>query len=1037
MVRNNLALPDARKSIEPSANLDNIDKHIFAVKFTAEYSTPRQHKVFDPLPQPSLSASRNNSPIPARQISRNRAISAIEPPTKPATGSRLTSTLGRATIGKAGAVTGSSSDLASPIQHRQTTTEDSIVPKSVHSLFQASLSRMASASIIATPDTRSSSDHDNASSASKLSSTSSSPSTAEDFSSDAAIPETNPSDQKTKNSQIKARHDARPRLSSLNYPPESLPWLVIRNPCNTNHIAVDAFGEWTHAFTSENRVHAVKWKALCSPASLPLTTEHFPSSSELNTTFEMNPYKVSLNNPDPGDQNLARRRGQLAREMVLHRISDGFQIAVGPMADKIIGASAANPSDFYADDFLTSDGAAVMMLKGESIQLLCASGDEVSVTRYKRKKVLPEATTYTARVRTFLDLRYNSRQLSFSLTPDRNWSKIDNEIADAEADSYERQMTMPTTISNPRRARFVLIPVEPSSSLRQSHPASDESDEEIRLEGIRKLTMLWQKNRWIPPEEERNYASWIGHKDINPLAIEYQTRDPSAVVAAGFESSILTEGESTAAMTQLFNEKEAYRTSHVDLQRLAADLQSERGIGVRSRRWRFRIYEHCFVGHDLTSFLLGRFQDIKTREEAVEFGSVLMQRGLFQHVHKKHRFRDGNYFYTIAPDHRTSQNESKSNWFSMRKALTSVPSTPFTEGPKEFPDPSVALARGFPSKKPKVSLSGSIQYNVDPKKVSTRPEIITIHYDRLHNPDNSFHFLLEWTNATARLVEDSLTSWAGTVARYGLKLIQVPIAEICSFSDVNPLRSPYPIEMVVKTPGLPPRSVTESPLLKPQQISSAKHFQKELLKRFDFILDHEAISSFPADVDVGWSWGQLEYHHDQYVHRSGVLLAQIVDDWKFILLANRLYNNRVGSLREQLATRERDGDAARSKGSNIPRQTSAAALSAVTNTNLSPVMSPLYQQQSRSEYVTPHESRRTSSNNPRLSAEELKDGLEAFCNSADSLRAFYEDVLRQLTEKPTPALSALSVAPTPSLLATVPSLDLPGEGDEDSSLTAL
>ena len=306
---------------------------------------------------------------------------------------------------------------------------------------------------------------------------------------------------------------------------------------------------------------------------------------------------------------------------------------------------------------------------------------------------------------------------------------------------------------------------------------------------------------------------------------------------------------------------------------------------------------------------------------------------------------------------------------------------------------------------------------------------------RLHNPDNTFHFMLEWTNATARLVEDSLLSWANTVIRFGLKLVQVPFHESSKVAEINPLRSPYEITMALKGPEISPKTITDSPTLKPQQSSSAKYLQKELLKRFDFVLDHEAYSSFPSDVEVAFSWGAFDYEYDQYIHRSGLLLAQIVDDWKFSLLANRLYNNRVSAFREAMSGRDRDAE--KSKGSSmITRNQSGAALSNMTGTAASPVLSPLMQHQSRGNYVSASDKRDSTSKYSKVTAESLKDDLEAFCRDTNSLKAFYEDVNRQLAEKPTPALSALSVAATPSLQASIPSLDLP-EVDSTNDFTAL
>ena len=942
---------------------------------------------------------------------------------------RLSSLLGHSALQKANATVGSSVEQARSTTRRESSQDLLSDPNTVSGQLQMSLSRTSSASVIHSPAEIVGPQSDDQA-VQRLESSSIN-------GLDGALPrpdasEFNPNTATgTKERSLPTRMSTDMNARNPVMAHENLPWLIIRNPCRVEHETLDAFGEWNHAFTSERKAHAVKWKALCSPASLPLTTEHFPSDIELQTAFMSSSYKVSIIINQVRVEDYSSRRGNLAREMVLYRISEGFQIAVGNRADRIIGPLAANAANFYADDFMGTDGAAVMMLKGDDVHVLCAAAQEVHVTKYTRKGQRPRGVEYPAHIRTYMDQTFSTRPLTFNARDERDWSKLDHEIRDAEAYAFDRDVTMPIKASHARLARFVLIPVDLPTAAKQPHLGSEETDEELRLDGIRKLTMLWQKNRWVSPEDERHHTSWRSHKDINPLAIEYQTRDPSAIVAAGFESAILTEGESTAAMTHLFDEDEQYRTSHVDIQKLAGELQSERGINVRPRRWHLRLYEYCFVGHDLTTFLLARFQDMETREQAVEFGNVLMHDGLFRHVNNKHQFRDGNYFFTIMKEYRGPKPEVKSTWLNVRKALASVPATPLSEGPKDTVDPFAAYARGFPTKRPTVTLSGAIQFNVDAKRVSTRPEIITIHYDRLHNPENAFHFMLEWTNATAKLVEDALTSWAVHVSRFGLKLVQVPIAEAVVTPQINPLRSPYMVEMALKAAPAPPTSVTDSPMLQPQRSSNAKHFQKELLKKFDFVLDFEASSSFPSEVETTYSYGQDVFHHDQYIHRSGLLLAEIVEDWKFIVIANRLCSSRIGPARsaERLTLSESLG---RPKTSPLPRHTSTAALSAISDMTLSPIYSH-HAEHKRNSHHSDEPKSRTFTRPFGRPGEQVLEDFEKFCHSEDALREFYEEASRQTLEKPTPALSAISAAQTPSMKPIIPSLDLPEPIGEDVS----
>ena len=65
----------------------------------------------------------------------------------------------------------------------------------------------------------------------------------------------------------------------------------------------------------------------------------------------------------------------------------------------------------------------------------------------------------------------------------------------------------------------------------------------------------------------------------------------------------------------------------------------------------------------------------------------------------------------------------------------------------------------------------------------------------------------------------------------------------------------------------------------------------------DFVLDLEAANTFPRKVDVRYSWGRPEYEMTQYIHKSGLLLAQISNDGKsdFLLLQNRLATQTITS----------------------------------------------------------------------------------------------------------------------------------------------
>ena len=594
---------------------------------------------------------------------------------------------------------------------------------------------------------------------------------------------------------------------------------------------------------------------------------------------------------------------------------------------------------------MTSDGASVLMTMGTSIhRLRYLVSDEVEITRYDRKSLKAindnQRVLYQPLIRNVLSPRYTRRNVYLeSPGPGLNWTFLDNFIAGNHSGFND--------VSRFWRTRFVLVPVEVApASTQRSLPQINEKDspEEIRLEGIKKLTQLWQRNRYIPLEVRRTQSHMVKRMDANPLSIEFQTRDPSAVVAAGLDNSLVLRDEPAEFSTHLFESTGTYRTSDIEvlkLDKIAQDLQGEHGIRILNRWWHLTQYKNSFVGSDFTSWLLRNFADLDDREHAVRFGNQLMQRGFFRHVKNKHPLRDGNFFYQLAPEYITRP-ESRAGWFGTLRNERLAARDSEDDSGEETPIRHVALSNVMP-------------YDVDPRKRSDRAEVVNLHYDRLHNPDNCYHIRIEWMNVTAKLIEDAINSWASTVENYGLRLVEVPIAEASRVSESHPFRAPCKIRLAHPPPKAQPRQPPfDLATLSPQGPGDKFFYHKALLRKLDFSLDYEAASCFPQTVNITYSWGKPDYRYTQYVHKSGVLLAQITDEGDFLLLANRLFNNRTANR-----------DAAKFKKGGYDRRFGRSANTTHAKKN-----------------VLEH----------LRTAEQLKDEVKAFCRNQRQLIKFYKEV---------------------------------------------
>ncbi|EGX53875.1 hypothetical protein AOL_s00004g534 [Orbilia oligospora ATCC 24927] len=819
-----------------------------------------------------------------------------------------------------------------------------------------------------------------------------------------------------------------------------LPWLTILNPSNPKKAQMNAknqFRRWQHVFPRPLRVSTMKWKSLCSPAALPLTTEYFPTLEQLANEYSESPYVISQNDDDDVEE-ISRNRKELVREMVSQRLSRGFQIVVGAAVQEATVNRIGEP-DIFAMNYMGKAGSSVYMSMGPHIhQLICDEEYNVEVKRYTRKPVGQRnggaglaPIKYNASVRTNYSETYQPLTVVFKPPQyDYSWNYVDRYIGGYEEDFVEPMRFW--------RARFILIPVDlpPGTGLQRRQtitgiPQEDLNDEEIRLEGIQKLTQLFQRHRYVPPEERRYQRTKKG-KDDNPLEIVFKTANPSVVVAKEVESlPLISEADTNARRQHLITGSDMFERSGMRLPTLAQELQGLRGIRLQDRRWHLRLHYNCFIGSEFVTWMLLNFKDLDTREEAVEYGNDLMKEGLFQHVERRHAFRDGNFFYQLQSEYVAARPMSRGGWFGGRS------SKPYNLGDVDLIPGSLSRARSnsvigdsiyfnstdssssiqTPKQKARVALSKVMKYNIDPGKKSYRPEIVNLHYDRVHNPENCYHIRIEWLNVTAKLIDDALTTWAKTVHRYGLKLVEAPIDEICAITANDPFRSPVIARLCIPPPNH--ASIDGSTPTLATIYQDTFFYHEAILKRFNFVLDLEAAKNFPQDVEVSYSWGMPNYRYTQYIHRTGVIFAQITDLGDFLLLANRLFQARGGAEVNKFDNNntgrdDRRGENRSAKGgggglfmSTFPHAPASSSFTAGSGFN--PMVS------SQQTFVT---------------AETIKEELISFCKDPEKLRSFYEEIDTKsvTTIPPTPHVGPVGGAasaplgPTIIGIANIPSI---------------
>jgi serine/threonine protein kinase len=79
------------------------------------------------------------------------------------------------------------------------------------------------------------------------------------------------------------------------------------------------------------------------------------------------------------------------------------------------------------------------------------------------------------------------------------------------------------------------------------------------------------------------------------------------------------------------------------------------GVAIKDRRYRLRLFPHCFLGNELVDWMckhtsLSSLPRSAMRQGAVDACQYLMTLGLIEHVTKSHAFEDHAYFYRFCAD---------------------------------------------------------------------------------------------------------------------------------------------------------------------------------------------------------------------------------------------------------------------------------------------------------------------------------------------------------------------------------------------------
>jgi len=633
------------------------------------------------------------------------------------------------------------------------------------------------------------------------------------------------------------------------------------------------------------------------PGCLPLTTEHFPTTSELETAYDFSQYDSAIETSEmrsflvrppasSGSADEIRRSWArvVMRSMVALRLAQGFQFvsrSSKPIPDDANMLNALRRSRSYVTEDETSPkpvGVAevlkstddpIYLSMSNEIHRIAYGADSVQVRRYVRRMPRTQPYKYQCLIWPKLGLGYTELSTSFATHgfESYGWNRLDMLVA-----GYELQFNESIRYW---RTRFVVIPTDIEQPLANIGPLGENlNDEEVRLAGIDKLAELFTKARWCPPEDRG--------KPGPPVRFLTTDLEPAACV---LDESLMAQLDDIHASGPLRKKPKSEKAiADMSLPAIAKAMREDDGIPIKENRWHGNKYSNSFIGSDFVSWLVREFRDVSSREQGVEWGVKLQEKGLFQHCRGTHGFLDGHYFYSLSSEYLIPMTP-RTGWFRATRHVS-----------VEEPGAKSADRLSITSRKTnkRLILSQSMVIDVDPNKRSDQAESVILHHDIIHNPATCFHFELQWIGTTARCIDDLLRQWSRTIERYGLKLVEGYVAQICDIRDRNPFQSCFPLPLAAPPPIIPnlDQRVAEG-------VQTRHYFEYAILRKHGFVLDIEAAALYPdpEQVDVVYSYRRAPFKYSQWVHRSGVAFAQVLGGSDgFLFLTNRLMApGRIGT----------------------------------------------------------------------------------------------------------------------------------------------
>ncbi len=154
--------------------------------------------------------------------------------------------------------------------------------------------------------------------------------------------------------------------------------------------------------------------------------------------------------------------------------------------------------------------------------------------------------------------------------------------------------------------------------------------------------------------KERSKIATLLVKEKNSVGIWMQNNQyKSDIIETSIKDSAPPTFQSPPASS---SKKSTSSSNRISIRQLAMAMRSEGGVDIKTRRYKLKLFQRCFLGNEAVDWMVKNAKI--SREDAVNLGQKMIEKGILHHVLDEHQFKDEDLFY------RFNEDEGKSIWNS-------------------------------------------------------------------------------------------------------------------------------------------------------------------------------------------------------------------------------------------------------------------------------------------------------------------------------------------------------------------------------------